>query len=121
MSVSSQAVETFPISRNSAHVIDVRELAHSYGGRQALGGISFEVRAAEIFGLLGPNGAGKTTLFRILSTLMLPTGGTALIMDCDVARDPNSVRRRIGIVFQAQSIDIKLTAEENLCHQGHLY
>jgi ABC-2 type transport system ATP-binding protein len=121
MSVSAQDVETFPIARNSENVINVRELVHRYGERRALAGISFQVRAAEVFGLLGPNGAGKTTLFRILSTLMLPTGGTALIMDCDVARDPNSVRRRIGIVFQAQSIDIKLTAEENLRHQGHLY
>ncbi|HKD92290.1 MAG TPA: ATP-binding cassette domain-containing protein [Terriglobales bacterium] len=121
MSVSAQDVETFPIARNSENVINVRELVHRYGERQALAGISFQVRSAEIFGLLGPNGAGKTTLFRILSTLMLPTSGTALIMDCDVARDPNSVRRRIGIVFQAQSIDIKLTAEENLWHQGHLY
>lgn len=108
-------------ARAAAAVIEVRSLAHRYGEREALRGISFDVRAAEIFGLLGPNGSGKTTLFRILSTLMLPSGGEALVMGHDVARDPVGVRRRIGIVFQAQSIDLKLTAEENLRHQGHLY
>ncbi len=84
-------------------------------------GVSFEVRPAEIFGLLGPNGSGKTTTFRILSTLMVPSGGRALIMDHDVAREPAAVRRCIGVVFQEKSIDIKLSAEENLTHVGHLY
>jgi ABC-2 type transport system ATP-binding protein len=71
--------------------------------------------------LLGPNGSGKTTLFRILSTLMLPTAGRATIMGCDAAQEPARLRRQIGVVFQAQSIDLKLTAYENLWHQGHLY
>src|SRR5262245_1790538 len=87
----------------------------------ALDSVSFEVRTAELFGLLGPNGIGKTTLFRILSTLMVPVGGRALILGFDPAKDPNNLRRHIGVVFQAQSIDIKLTAAENLRHQGHLY
>ncbi len=102
-------------------VIRVEELTHRYNDRLALNGVSFDVRPAEIFGLLGPNGSGKTTLFRILSTLMLPSGGRAVILGCDAARDPNALRRRIGVVFQAQSIDVKLSAEENLRHQGHLY
>lgn len=102
-------------------VICVDGIRHSYGERTALKGISFDVRAGEIFGLLGPNGSGKTTLFRILSTLMLPTGGQAMIAGFDVAKQPDEVRRRIGVVFQAQSTDIKLTAAENLWHQGHLY
>nr|MDP9267597.1 ATP-binding cassette domain-containing protein [Acidobacteriota bacterium] len=75
----------------------------------------------EIFGLLGPNGSGKTTLFRILSTLMLPESGRALVAGFDCATDPNQVRHRIGVVFQAKSVDVKLTARENLWHQGHLY
>ncbi len=79
------------------------------------------MRPAELFGLLGPNGSGKTTLFRILSTLMIPTGGRALVMGCDAIQDPASLRRQIGVVFQAQSVDAKLTAYENLWHQGHLY
>jgi ABC-2 type transport system ATP-binding protein len=104
-----------------APVISVENLVHRYGDRTALNGVSFDVRPAELFGLLGPNGSGKTTLFRILSTLMLPTAGRATIMGCDAAREPARLRRQIGVVFQAQSIDLKLTAYENLWHQGHLY
>lgn len=102
-------------------MIRVESLRHQYDGRTALDGVSFEVRPAEIFGLLGPNGSGKTTLFRILSTLMLPMGGRAVIMGHDAATDPTGLRRRIGVVFQAKSIDVKLTAAENLRHVGHLY
>jgi len=104
-----------------APVISVQQIVHKYENRTALAGVSFDVAGAELFGLLGPNGSGKTTLFRILSTLMLPSGGRAVILGADAAKDPNRVRREIGVVFQAQSIDIKLTAEENLWHQGHLY
>jgi len=104
-----------------APVIQIEGLRHSYGNRTALNGVSFDVRPGEIFALLGPNGSGKTTLFRILSTLMLPGGGRSLIAGFDPARQPDEVRRRIGVVFQAQSVDIKLTAAENLWHQGHLY
>jgi len=86
-----------------------------------LNGVSFDVRPAELFGLLGPNGSGKTTLFRILSTLMVPVAGRAIILGHDPAQDPDELRREIGVVFQAQSIDLKLTAAENLMHQGHLY
>src|ERR1700690_2330631 len=105
----------------SAPVIAVRDVVHSYDGRTALNGVSFDVRPAELFGLLGPNGSGKTTLFRILSTLMVPMGGRAFILGHDAAKDPSRLRREIGVVFQAQSIDVKLTAAENLWHQGHLY
>ena len=106
---------------SAAPVIQLHALRHQYGDRVALAGVSFDVRPAEIFGLLGPNGSGKTTTFRILSTLMLPSGGRALIMGHDVAREPALVRRNIGVVFQAQSIDIKLSAEENLMLIGHIY
>jgi ABC-2 type transport system ATP-binding protein len=102
-------------------VISVQNLVHRYESRAALNGVSFDVRPAELFGLLGPNGSGKTTLFRILSTLMIPTGGHAVVMGCDAAQDAARVRRQIGVVFQAQSVDPKLTAYENLWHQGHLY
>jgi ABC-2 type transport system ATP-binding protein len=105
----------------SAPVISVQNLVHRYENRTALNGISFDVRPAELFGLLGPNGSGKTTLFRILSTLMIPSAGRATIMGCDAAQEPGRLRRQIGVVFQAQSIDLKLTAYENLWHQGHLY
>src|SRR5216110_1236630 len=105
----------------NSSAIAVRELVHRYGNRTALNGVTFDVRPAELFGLLGPNGSGKTTIFRILSTLMVPVGGRALILGHDAAREPSQLRREIGVVFQAQSIDLKLTAAENLRHQGHLY
>ena len=110
-----------PDRASAEAVISVQNLVHRYENRTALNGISFDVRPAELFGLLGPNGSGKTTLFRILSTLMIPTGGRALVLGCDAAQDPASLRCQIGVVFQAQSIDPKLTAYENLWHQGHLY
>src|SRR5436309_8877936 len=102
----------------SPPAIAVRELVHRYDNRAALNGVSFDVRAAELFGMLGPNGSGKTTMFRILSTLMVPVGGKAIILGYDAVRDPSRLRREIGVVFQAQSIDLKLTAAENLRHQG---
>ena len=108
-------------TKNASAVIRVEDIRHSYGKRTALKGISFDVAAGEIFGLLGPNGSGKTTLFRILSTLMLPTSGRALVSGFDSTTQPDEVRRRIGVVFQSKSVDLKLTAAENLWHQGHLY
>jgi len=102
-------------------VISVQNIVHRYDGRTALDDVSFDVRPAELLGLLGPNGSGKTTLFRILSTLMVPSAGRAVIAGSDPAKDPAAVRRQIGVVFQAQSVDEKLTAYENLWHQGHLY
>ena len=101
--------------------IELEAVTHNYGSRLALDRLSFSVGEAEIFGLLGPNGSGKTTLFRILSTLMIPTGGAARIQGFDAGREPNKVRQQTGIVFQARSVDIKLTVAENLKHQGHLY
>jgi ABC-2 type transport system ATP-binding protein len=115
------STQVAPVTDSSASAIQVSQITHRYDDRTALNAVSFEVRPAEIFGLLGPNGSGKTTLFRILSTLMLPSGGRAAIMNADVAASPNAVRRQIGVVFQAQSVDVKLSAAENLHHQGHLY
>jgi ABC-2 type transport system ATP-binding protein len=102
-------------------VIEVENLIHRYGSRIALGGVSFSVGEGEIFGLLGPNGGGKSTLFRILSTMMVPTSGRALIAGQDVVREPAAVRRHVGVVFQSQSLDKALTVEENLRSQGHLH
>ncbi len=119
--VSAVADAGLEIEHSGSPVISVQNLVHKYESRTALNGVSFDVRPAELFGLLGPNGSGKTTLFRILSTLMIPTAGKAIVMGSDAAQDPASVRRQIGVVFQAQSVDPKLTAYENLWHQGHLY
>ena len=102
-------------------MIQVQNLTHRYGDRVALANVSFEVKQGEIFGLLGPNGGGKSTLFRILSTMMVPTEGHAILAGFDVQRDPAQVRRLVGVVFQTQSLDKALTVEENLCAQGHLH
>ena len=125
MTLNSTAIDLAPTAQPAEHagkpIIAVRDLVHRYQDRTALNGVSFEVRPAELFGLLGPNGSGKTTLFRILSTLMVPTSGSAMINGLDAVRQPEALRRHIGVVFQAQSVDLKLTAYENLWHQGHLY
>lgn len=110
-----------PVHSTGRAPIELEKLSHDYGTRLALDNLTFSVQAAEIFGLLGPNGSGKTTLFRILSTLMVPSGGHARVQGFDVAREANKVRQQTGIVFQARSLDLKLTVAENLKHQGHLY
>ena len=96
-------------------------LGHDYGDRTALDGVGFEVHAGEMFALLGPNGGGKTTLFRILCTLLAPTRGEARIFGNHSVDDAHAARRRLGIVFQSPSLDGKLSVEENLRYQGHLY
>ena len=88
---------------------------------QALNDVSFEVAQGEIFGILGPNGGGKTTLFRVLSTLLAPTQGDVSVFGHSIRTRPHDVRRHLGVVFQAPSLDGKLSARENLMHQGHLY
>jgi ABC-2 type transport system ATP-binding protein len=102
-------------------VISVNHISHRYGSRQALTDVSFAVRRGEIFGLLGPNGGGKSTLFRVLTTMMPPSEGSASVAGFDVARQPGDVRRHAGVVFQSQSLDRSLTVTENLRSQGHLH
>jgi ABC-2 type transport system ATP-binding protein len=101
--------------------VEVEDLRRSYGSREALAGLSFDVRRGELFALLGPNGGGKSTLFKILTTLLPPSAGTARVCGHDVRTAQREVRRHIGVVFQHPSVDGKLTIEENLRHQGHLY
>ncbi len=101
--------------------VELESLTHHYGQRCALAGITLDVAPATIFSLLGPNGSGKSTLFRILATLLTPSGGAARIGGCDVTTQQDEVRRRIGVVFQQPGLDGKLTVWENLRHQGQLY
>jgi len=105
----------------SSHAIQVAGVTHWYGDHRALDNIGFSVEPGELFGLLGPNGGGKTTLFRILSTLLPLQQGSASILGYDLGSQPGEVRCRIGVTFQAPSIDPKLTVFENLKHQSHLY
>jgi ABC-2 type transport system ATP-binding protein len=101
--------------------IDVSELRKSFGDVEAVRGVSFEVAAGEIFGFLGPNGAGKTTTINMLCTLAKPTGGRAYVAGHDVMTERDDVRRHIGLVFQDQTLDGYLTAEQNLRMHAELY
>jgi ABC-2 type transport system ATP-binding protein len=101
--------------------IAVRELRKSFGDFEAVRGVSFDVAPGEIFGFLGPNGAGKTTTINMLCTLARPTGGSALVAGHDVVRERDDVRRHIGLVFQEQTLDGYMTAEQNLRMHAELY
>ncbi|HMB45171.1 MAG TPA: ATP-binding cassette domain-containing protein, partial [Candidatus Methanoperedens sp.] len=87
----------------------------------AVNNISISVRPGELFGLLGPNGAGKTTLINMLSTMIEPSGGSALVWDHDVVKEADLVRQNIGVVFQDTTLDDRLTGRENLDLHGRLY
>ncbi|MQS37333.1 ATP-binding cassette domain-containing protein, partial [Streptomyces katsurahamanus] len=91
-----------------------------YGTAPAVNGLSLTVPAGVTFGFLGPNGAGKTTTISMLTTLIRPTSGRAEVAGFDVATRPAEVRRRIGIVFQESTLDLELTAAENLRFQADL-
>jgi len=101
--------------------ISVENVVKRYGDFVAVAGITFEVAEGEIFGLLGPNGAGKSTLIRMMTTLTPATEGRAIIAGHDVAREPDAVRRTIGVIPQALTSDIDLTVEENLSIYAKLY
>jgi ABC-2 type transport system ATP-binding protein len=101
--------------------IEVNDLRKSFGDVEAVRGVSFEVAAGEIFGFLGPNGAGKTTTINMLCTLARPSGGSAFVAGHDVVRERDDVRRHIGLVFQDQTLDGYLTAEQNLRMHAELY
>jgi ABC-2 type transport system ATP-binding protein len=104
-----------------ADAIVVQGLSKRFGNFTAVDNISFSVASGEIFGLLGPNGAGKSTLIRMLTTLIPASGGTALVGGCDINRDPDGVRRVIGVIPQAMTSDLELSAEENLLIFAKLY
>lgn len=103
------------------HTIDVENLTKQFGELTAVNGVSLKVGAGEIFGFLGPNGAGKSTTIKILATLLKPTSGRALLAGYDIATQPSEVRRSIGLVFQDPSLDVRLTADENLNFHAMLY
>ena len=104
-------------------MIRVEELTKRYrkADRNAVDGITFDVQAGEFFALLGPNGAGKTTTISILTTTLAPTGGRATIDGRDIVAEASAVRRIVGIIFQKPSLDMNLTAEENVRFHAILY
>src|ERR1700680_3895293 len=101
--------------------IDVQNIVKKFGGFTAVGGITFDVEEGEVFGLLGPNGAGKSTLIRMLTTLLLPTSGTARVNGFDVVKQQDDVRHTIGVIPQAMTSDLELSVEENLVIYAKLY
>src|SRR6201995_2285955 len=101
--------------------IEVQNLSKRFGDFVAVDGLNFTVEHGEVFGLLGPNGAGKSTLIRMLTTLVPPTSGTALINGFDIVRQQNDVRQSIGVIPQAMTSDLELSAEENLIIFAKLY
>ncbi|MBI4688006.1 MAG: ATP-binding cassette domain-containing protein [Nitrospirae bacterium] len=101
--------------------IEVTGITKKFGAVTAVDNVSFDVFEGEFFGFLGPNGAGKTTLIRILTTLLKPTSGRAAVACCDVAKEPVKVREEIGVVPQAMTSDLDLTAYENMDIYGRFY
>lgn len=101
--------------------IVVEELHKNYGTKAALDGLNLTVPPGTVHGILGPNGAGKTTLVRILSTLLRPGGGRAEVAGFDVLRQPDEVRRRIGLLGQHAAVDEELSGRQNLELFGRLY
>ena len=102
------------------NAIVVEDLRKRFGTVEALAGIDLQVEEGSVFGLLGPNGAGKTTAVRVLATVLLPDGGRAEVLGHDVVREPEAVRRRIGLAGQYAAVDPNLTGRENLRMVGLL-
>ena len=115
------AVAIRAASADSDTSIKVENVVKRYGTFEAVKGVSFSVANGEIFGLLGPNGAGKSTLIRMMTTLIPITAGKAIVAGHDVEKDPDAVRRMIGVIPQALTSDPDLTVEENLSIYAKLY
>ncbi|RLC86093.1 MAG: export ABC transporter ATP-binding protein [Chloroflexi bacterium] len=105
----------------SENIVEAQGLVKRYGDIEAVRGLSFAIRRGEIFGFLGPNGAGKTTTISMLSCLLEPTGGTAIVAGYDVVRAPQQVKRRIGLVPQELALYPTLSARDNLNFYGRIY
>ena len=109
---------------DDSNIIRIEHVVKTFTSRNktvtAVNDVSFTVRRGEIFGLLGPNGAGKSTLIRILTTLLIPTSGTACLDTYEITRDPEKVRTIIGVCPQNSTLDVELTAYDNLDFYGKL-
>lgn len=103
------------------NIIEVEHLKKNYGSLKAVDDISFLVKKGELFGFLGINGAGKSTTINMLCTLLKPTEGEARVCGYSVLKEPEEIRKRIGIVYQNNCLDDRLTIKENLVVRGSLY
>jgi ABC-2 type transport system ATP-binding protein len=101
--------------------IEARALQRTFGENRAVDGVDLSVASGEIYGFLGPNGAGKSTMVRMLTTLLIPTGGSATVAGFDVGSEADKVRLRIGVALQEAALDGKQTGRELLDLQGRLY
>jgi ABC-2 type transport system ATP-binding protein len=103
------------------NIIEIKNLTKEFKDLKAVDNISFEVKRGEFFAFLGPNGAGKSTTIKILTTLLNPTSGSIYINGFNILEEKNKVRESFGIVFQDQSLDVELTAYENMHFHAVLY
>jgi ABC-2 type transport system ATP-binding protein len=103
------------------NIIEIKNLTKEFKELKAVDNISFEVKRGEFFAFLGPNGAGKSTTIKILTTLLNPTSGSIYINGFNILEEKNKVRESFGIVFQDQSLDVELTAYENMHFHAVLY
>ena len=106
---------------NAAPAVEAIDLVKKFGVNTAVDGVSFVVPEGSVLGLLGPNGAGKTTIVRMLTTLSVPTSGTGRVAGHDIIKEPDAVRRSMGLTGQAATVDEHLTGRENLKLIGRLY
>ena len=113
-----QALMTGP---KDTAAVRVEHLRKCFGSFCAVDDLNFTVGHGEVFGLLGPNGAGKSTLIRMLTTLVPPTSGVASILGFNVVRNANRVRKSIGVIPQAMTSDLDLSAMENMSIFAKLY
>ena len=114
------AADTFG-DMSSTPAIEAIDLVKRFGDNTAVDGVSFAVAPGTVLGMLGPNGAGKTTAVRIMATLTAPTSGTARVAGYDVRREPDQVRRNMGLTGQVATVDELLTGRENIRMIGGLY
>ena len=97
-----------------AYAIEAHDLRKSFQAQEAVRGVDLAVRQGEVFALLGPNGAGKTTTIRMLTTLLRPDGGTARVCGCDIVKEADEARKRIGVTGQYAALDESLTGWQNI-------
>ncbi|MBU4339264.1 ATP-binding cassette domain-containing protein [Patescibacteria group bacterium] len=102
-------------------MLSVKNLTKEFKGFKAVDNVSFEVGEGEIFGLLGPNGAGKTTIIRVIATVLAPTSGTAEILGFDIVKQPEEVRKNIGVLTTDIGVYERFSGRENLRYFGELY
>jgi len=115
--VSTTQAET----TQSSIIVTVKNLSKVFGKLKAVDNVSFEVKMGEIFGFVGPNGAGKTTTINILTTLMKPSSGNAMVCGYDIFKDPNEVRRNVGVVPQEYTADEDMSGINNVLLCADLY